>query len=173
MKYSLRLASLNDCAEIRSLYERVASIEGGLARKKNEITEEYITHFIQRSADSGVIVVATDISNDEIIGEIHCYNSTIDVFKHVLGELTIAVDPQYQGKGIGRLLFTKLLDIIKQEKLEIERVELIARESNVKAIKFYESLGFKIEGRFEKRIRSVSGIYEADIPMAWLRSVSA
>src|SRR5271169_3891360 len=114
MKYSLRIASLNDYAEIRSLYERVASIEGGLARKKSEITEEYITNFIQRSTGSGVIVVAIDSSNNAIIGEIHCYNSNVAVFNHVLGELTIAVDPQYQGKGIGRLLFTKLLDIIKQ-----------------------------------------------------------
>lgn len=172
MKYLLKIGSQSDCAEIRLLYERVASIEGGLARKKDEITAEYIAHFVEQSTSSGVIIIATDSSTDKIIGEIHCYNSNIDVFKHVLGELTIAVDPLYQGKGIGRLLFAKLLDIVKREKPQIGRVELIARESNVNAIKFYESLGFRTEGRFEKRIRSVNGNYEADIPMAWHRSVS-
>jgi ribosomal protein S18 acetylase RimI-like enzyme len=48
-------------------------------------------------------------------------------------------------------------------------VELIARESNAKAIAFYQSLGFVIEGRFERRIRNPDGSLEADIPMAWLR----
>ena len=66
-------------------------------------------------------------------------------------------------------LFKKLLDTIINEKPEIFRVELIARESNTKAISFYESLDFKKEGRFEKRIHSVGGGYEADIPMAWIR----
>jgi ribosomal protein S18 acetylase RimI-like enzyme len=37
------------------------------------------------------------------------------------------------------------------------RVELITRESNKKAIKFYESIGFVIEGRFGKRIKNADG----------------
>ena len=36
-----------------------------------------------------------------------------------------------------------------------------------RAKQFYEKLGFKKEGRFEKRIRGVAGKLEADIPMAW------
>jgi putative acetyltransferase len=46
-------------------------------------------------------------------------------------------------------------------------VELISRESNLKAISFYESLGFTREGKFEKRVRSNESEFEADIPMAW------
>jgi ribosomal protein S18 acetylase RimI-like enzyme len=170
MEYRLRAATDADCTEIRLMYERVASREGGLARKKNEITSEYVKHFVAESGRSGVIIVAVDSSTGKIVGEIHCYSRMIEVFKHVLGELTIAVDPNYQNQGIGRLLFERLLDIVEREKPKIERVELIARESNVKAIKFYESLGFKVEGRFEKRIHNGDGNYEADIPMAWLRS---
>jgi ribosomal protein S18 acetylase RimI-like enzyme len=67
------------------------------------------------------------------------------------------------------MLFRKLLDSVIGEKPEILRIELIARESNIKAIHFYKSLGFRIEGRFVNRIKSVNGGYEADIPMAWLR----
>jgi ribosomal protein S18 acetylase RimI-like enzyme len=44
----------------------------------------------------------------------------------------------------------------------------IARESNQKALAFYQSLGFVREGRLEGRIRGAGGP-EADIPMAWLR----
>ena len=36
-----------------------------------------------------------------------------------------------------------------------------------KAIQFYTTLGFNIEGKFEHRIYSEHNGYEADIPMAW------
>ena len=35
---------------------------------------------------------------------------------------------------------------------------------NRKALEFYQKLGFKIEGRLEKRIRGAHGGFEADIP---------
>jgi len=50
---------------------------------------------------------------------------------------------------------------------DILRIELIARESNKKAIAFYQKLGFQIEGRLLNRIKTESG-FEADIPMAWM-----
>lgn len=165
----LKRGNTNDIDAVFSLYKKVASIEGGLSRNKDEITTEYISSFLQKSVQFGVCYVAVDETTSAIIGEIHCYSPNIRVFAHVLGELTIAVDPQHQGKGIGRLLFEKLLNTIIEEKPEILRVELIARESNRKAIAFYESLGFAIEGRFEQRIQSVSGGFEADLPMAWIR----
>ncbi len=165
---NIRKATIEDLDGIFTLYKVVASIEGGLARKADEITSEYISSFVQKSISLGCILVASDEQNF-IFGEIHCYSPNIKVFSHVLNELTIAVHPNYQGKGIGRVLFEQLLSDVKSNKLEILRIELIARESNTKAIAFYESLGFIKEGRFEKRIQSVGGGFEADIPMAWMR----
>lgn len=169
MEFLIRKGMIEDWEPIYKLYERVSAVEGGLARKQNEITKEFVEGFINKSIKRGLILVVEENNSKNIIGEIHCYGSGLKVFEHVLGELTIAVDPEYQGKKIGRALFEKLLNILKEKMPHIERVELIARESNEKAIKFYESLGFKIEGRFEKRIKSVGGGYEADIPMAWIR----
>jgi len=169
MDIDLRSASINDTTGIKKLYESVAEIEGGLARSKDEITDEYVYSLVNKSINKGIIIIAVDMQTENIVGEIHCYSSGIKVFAHVLGELTIAVHPDYQGKKIGRMLFEKLLDKVKNKMPHILRVELIARESNFKAIEFYESLGFKIEGRLEHRIKSVGGGFEADIPMAWIR----
>jgi len=169
MEIIIKRAGIEDIDGIKNLYEKVASVEGGLARRKDEITKNYIEHFLNKSIQIGIVLIAAVKDSNKIIGEIHCYGSGLKVFEHVLGDLTIAVDPDYQGKKIGRMLFEKLLEIVKTEKPVINRIELIARESNLKAIKFYESLGFKIEGRFENRIKSVGGGLEADIPMAWLR----
>jgi ribosomal protein S18 acetylase RimI-like enzyme len=140
-----------------------------LARSASEITSEYIQNFVSKSIDNGVEFVATEKESHQVIGEIHCYNSGLKVFSHVYGDLTIAVDPLYQGKGIGRKLFTGLLNEVKKNRRDILRVELLARESNKFALKFYESLGFKPEGKLENRIQSVGGGYEADIFMAWHR----
>lgn len=166
----LNSAKPEDVSAIFALYRAVAAIEGGLARTAEEISEEYVAHFLGKSLESGLCLVAREANDGPVIGEIHSYALGPRVFAHVLGELTIAVHPAKQGLGVGKLLFTELLRQIEHERPDILRVELIARESNRKAIEFYQKLGFNIEGRFENRIRSVGGGYEADIPMAWHRA---
>jgi putative acetyltransferase len=157
-----------EIAAIKMLYQAVAKTEGGLARTWEEITDDYVSHNVVSSLDRGIGLVAQ--IDGEIVGEIHAYRPIPKVFKHVLSDLTIAVHPAYQGKGIGRSLFEVLLENVKTHHPGILRVELIARESNQKAIQFYQSLGFSIEGKMTARIRSAGGGFEADIPMAWLRA---
>ncbi|MBL4829193.1 MAG: ribosomal protein S18-alanine N-acetyltransferase [Aliivibrio sp.] len=63
--------------------------------------------------------------------------------QHIVGEvtlLTIAIDPQYQGRGLGRKLSE--LFIAECEKLNAESAWLEVRESNTKAFSLYESVGF-------------------------------
>lgn len=150
------------------LYKAVGNHVGGLARVADEISEKYIEHFMVCASDSGVELVIQDtFADDNIVAEIHCYKPEPKAFEHVLGELTIAVHPHYQGQGLGKKLFQVLLNTIGKERQDILRVELIARESNLRAIAMYEKLGFIREGRLEKRIKGVNGAFEADIPMAW------
>jgi len=52
---------------------------------------------------------------------------------------------------------------------EIRRIELIARESNRKALAFYTSLGFELEGKMINRIKNLDGSLDSDIPMAWIK----
>lgn len=162
-------ARIEDKMELVALYRAVAAIKGGLARAEEEITEEYVEHFLRKSHKTGVILVARQNGTGQVIGEIHSYAIGPSVFAHVLGELTIAVHPNHQGSGIGKALFTELLRRVENDRPDILRVELIARESNRRAIEFYQKLGFQIEGRLANRIRSTVGGYEADIPMAWQR----
>ncbi|HMW36146.1 MAG TPA: N-acetyltransferase [bacterium] len=164
--FFLRPSLLSDETAIYNLYNRVAAIRGGLAREAHEVTSDYVHHFLSRSTATGLSIIA--INENECLGEIHAYRPGIKVFDHVLSELTIAVDPKAQGLGIGKQLFTTFLDTVRKTMPNILRVELIARESNSKAIRMYEKLGFVTEGRFENRIRSVDGGLESDIPMAWM-----
>lgn len=154
-----------DADAIRALYQRVSAAGGGLARQPEEITPEYVAHFLTRSLAAGVVLVAE--RDCAVIAEIHAYSAGLRIFAHVLGELTVAVDPAFQGQGIGRRLFTTLLATTREQQPHIRRVELLVRESNAGAIRLYEQLGFRREGRLEGRVAG-SGQLEADIPMAWL-----
>ena len=80
--------------------------------------------------------------------------------------LTVAVDPDFQRRGIARGLFEALFSTAKAVHPRIERIELVVRADLTHAIRLYESLGFRIEGRFERRFRLPDGRYEADLPMA-------
>jgi len=163
-----RIASSEDLPRIVKLYKAVAQAGGSIARQEQEITEEYVGSFIERSLDTGLIIVGEHPDNpDELIAEIHAYKAGLKVFNHVLSELTLVVHPQHQGKKIGRTLFTIFLEEIGRNRPDIGKVELFTRESNTKAINLYNSLGFKVEGRMEMRIKTPQGLYEADIPMGW------
>jgi putative acetyltransferase len=138
-----------------------------LARLHAEITQEYIQGFVANSCNAGLIFVVE--SNGQLLAEIHAYKSRLFCFAHVLSELTIAAAPKAQGRGVGRFLLQQFMEHIRLNMPDVLRVELIARESNRKAIGFYESLGFRQEGCFNHRIRNVDGTLESDIPMAWCR----
>lgn len=167
--FTIEQATFENAAGILGLYREVAEIEGGLARTADEMSKEYVEYFLQHSLADGLCVIARN-SEGKIVGEIHAYGLGPRVFSHVLGELTIAVDPAFQGSGVGRALFARFMELVEKERPDILRVELIARESNRRAIGFYESIGFQIEGRLRRRIASVGGGFEDDVPMAWLRS---
>ena len=165
----IRQPDSNDLNKIYALYKKVATETTGLARSGDEITDQYIQEIMKSASETGLqFIVDHPNSSNQIIAEVHCYKLLPKVFSHVLSELTIAVDPDFHGQGIGKMIFTHLLNFITKNRTDIMRVELISRESNTKAISFYESLGFNQEGRFEKRIGdNSSNEFEADIPMAW------
>ena len=164
----LRPSQPGDRARILSLYKKVSRSNDGLARTYDEITEEYVEEFVTKSLRDGLQYVMEDPDSHDIIGEIHCYKLSPKVFGHILSELTVAVDPDHQGRGIGKALFRALLKDVMEHRKDILRIELIARESNKKAIEFYQRLGFVVEGRLTNRIRKGGAGFEADIPMSWM-----
>ena len=65
------------------------------------------------------------------------------------GHITnVAVDPDYQGQGMGRKLMEKLVEAVKP--LGVDSMTLEVRPSNTRALALYEKLGFKSVGRRPK-----------------------
>lgn len=156
-------------AAIEALYRSVAATPGGIARSPEEVGRAYVEGFVLKSLDQGIILVAELEGLPGLAGELHAYRSELRIFRHVLGELTVAVHPVAQGQGIGRKLFERLLDTVTRDHPDITRVELITQETNHRALRLYEGVGFRREGRLAARIMGPDGSLDADIPLAWLR----
>ncbi len=161
----IKPATKNDIPKIFDLYKEVASIPGYLARLEEEIDLTYIETNICSALDNGVCLIAIDMQTDKITGVIHGQSPGIKCFQHVIGNITIAISPNFQGNGIGKRLFSDFISHIKNNKSNITRIELFARESNTKGINLYKSLGFEIEGRLRKRVQNLDETREDDLVM--------
>jgi ribosomal protein S18 acetylase RimI-like enzyme len=142
---STRKATTDDFKGVGELYRAVAKTVGGIARNESEITDEYVRSIIDSSLKKGMMIVA-EARGGKLCGVVHAYKPGIAAFSHVFSDLTIAVHPKFQGKGVGRMIFSAFLDEIKQRRPDILRVELIVRESNLRGLLLYETLGFVREG---------------------------
>lgn len=163
-----RPATAEDKYRILALYHEVALRSGGIIREYQEVTEEYVDKFLRNSLADGIIFVVDDDKQDRLIGEIHSYKPSLNALSHVLEHLTVAVHPSFQRRGIGKALFTALLNRVRSDHPEVLRVELIAKESNHAALSLYSSLGFIEEGRMVKRIKRPDGNLEDDVLMVWM-----
>ena len=163
----IRKATEGDHVQVLALYRAVAAIPDGIARTPEEVTAEYVGGFMQRAGHNGIELVWEE--GGRILGEIHASGPGIASLSHLLTDLTIAVHPDAQGKGVGRGLFAKLLETVCSDMPRITRVELFARESNARARALYASLGFVEEGRLRARVNNARGEPETDTIMGWLR----
>jgi putative acetyltransferase len=99
-----------------------------------------------------------------------------DVFPHWahavqhVGTLGMGVLAPYRGQGLGRRLMAATLEHALRK--GICRVTLEAREDNVRAIRLYERMGFRHEGRAPCALR-FDGVFHAAVRMALLQGPAA
>lgn len=161
---TIRPARPDDAPAIHALYCATASAPNGLARRADEISLEYVRGFLTKALGGGVALVAVH-DKGAIRAELHASRIGPQQFNHVLSDITVAVHPLAQGQGLARALFEAMFDAAKSFTPTVTRFELMVRDGNAHAIRLYERLGFKIEGRFEKRVRLADGTFEDDVAM--------
>ena len=154
-----------DAAAVLALYQATAgALESGLARTPDEMDIAWAQGFLARAAATGASVGVW--AGDVLIGEIHASRMGVRQFDHNLVDLTVAVHPDWQGRGVGRRLFEALFAAAYGLSPKVERIELAVREGNVSAVRLYERLGFILEGRHPGRVRLPDGRMEMDLTMA-------
>ena len=165
--FTIRPATSDDAAAVLALHRRVAAQPGGLARQPEEVTIDYVVHALAASADGGVNLVAVDVKG-ALCGELHVERMKVAIFAHVLTDLTVAVDPDWQGRGVGSALFRALIDTARTMTPPVGRIELWTGAANLGAQRLYERLGFRVEGRMVGRGRLPDGTVDDDIVMGLL-----
>ena len=156
-----RPLSQTDAPTVLALMRRA---EGGLGRLPDEMDLPWMEEALAGALAGGIAIGAWD--GPRLAGIIKASRMPSVQFQHVLWDLTVAVDPDFQGGGIGQDLFAALIEKARTITPKIERIELVVREGLTHAIRLYERVGFRQEGRFERRFRLSNGSYEADLPMA-------
>ncbi len=170
-EFFTRPLKVDDAASVYELFRSIASKPNAFVRLEEEISHGFIEKTLKRAENGGLAMGAIERKTGQFLGVITSRKLALKAFEHILSSVTIGVHPDYQKRGVGRRLFVDFLEHVTMQREDILRVELIARDSNEKMIEFYESMGFKREGRFEKRVRNSDGTFEADIPMGWIKEL--
>jgi RimJ/RimL family protein N-acetyltransferase len=154
MSISLRTATTADLKALQKLY---IEVRGRVDDDIAVICECVLKH--------GHCEVA--VKEDKIICAVSAVRlGVLNSLAYTLTDLTMVLHPDYTNQGFGKEVLLRFLEQIEKEKV-YGRVEVMICASNVHSIEFYESVGFKKQGRFEKRIKTTRG-WEDDIPMGWL-----
>jgi ribosomal protein S18 acetylase RimI-like enzyme len=138
------LVSRPDELNVRAFAERIAELES--------------------PGNRGRYIVALN-DQREIVGHALLESMSLARISHVF-RLTIVVHPGHTDRGVGRALMSDLQQWARNDS-RVEKIELLVRATNARAVHLYRSCGFVEEGRFVKRIKLEDGIYIDDLAMAW------
>lgn len=87
---------------------------------------------------------------DRPVGECLLVAGQLSRIRHT-ATIGIGVLAAYQGVGIGKALMREIID--RARAAGIDRLELTVMTTNERAIRFYEALGFDVEGRKRGSVR--------------------
>ena len=165
----IRKANKADLTELLTLYKEVASISQGIARFEHEISLGYIESVYNQATKHGLMLVSVDQDKGQIVAEIHASKYGLEIFNHILTNLTVVVKPSLQGQGVGKQLFQAFLHEVDTTLAEVGRIELESRSTNQRSIGLYKSLGFVQEGAMRFKTCNADGSYENSLLFARLK----
>ncbi|MFS8130604.1 MAG: N-acetyltransferase family protein [Candidatus Dojkabacteria bacterium] len=79
--------------------------------------------------------------------------------KHIANFVWFYVEKSHRGKGIGRALIDKALEVLSTKK-EITKLSLLVVATQEKAIEIYKKNGFEINGTLKKELKISSEFFD-------------
>jgi RimJ/RimL family protein N-acetyltransferase len=159
----IRVARIEDAQILTEAEQETAQIPGLLVSRPYELTTESFAAKITELGTLGRYIVAED--NQMITGHALLDPMRLEALAHVF-RLTIVVHPGFQNRGVGEALMRDLMNWARQAP-QLQKIELLVRATNERAIRLYLRLGFVEEGRFRKRVCLGNGGFVDDLAMAW------
>ncbi len=144
MKFIIRPVELKDARDINEIRTMDGVRENilGIISERISQSETFISTLSEY--DHLLVAETNDSDSQKVIGVIGINVNKNPRTKHA-ASLGIMVHKCYQGKGVGKSLMKKILEL-SDNWLMLVRVELGVFTDNEKAINLYKSFGFEIEG---------------------------
>lgn len=144
----IRLLKLSDYRGVRQV-DKLTQYQYLGRRWIKFSSAEKENHLVSRKKEFGINVktgyslVAT--TNKKIVGFLLAHETL--PFRGILYIHHIAIEPNFQGKGVGVLLYKQLIKLAKLSK--IKNITALINTDNPKSIKLHKKLGFKLQDRKE------------------------
>jgi RimJ/RimL family protein N-acetyltransferase len=145
INYTIRSAIEKDARELSDLRLQIDGETENLDREKGEafIDEQGFQQIIKIDSENERNVFLVAVVHDRIVGFSRCEGNQLKRFAHKV-EFGVCVLQEFWGYGIGKNLLEQ--SISWADSNGIKKITLNVLETNEKAIKLYQNLGFEIEG---------------------------
>jgi len=163
MEVVIRPIDIEDASDLNKIRIMEGVRENTLAISSERVTstEDYLANLTPNN--HLFVAEVEENGTKKIVGVVGLNIYSLPRLRHS-ASTGIMVHRDYQNMGIGTKLLKKVIDLADKE-LMLVRVELNVYVDNERAIKLYESFGFKIEGR--KKYASIrNGEYVDEYLMA-------
>jgi len=131
-----------DALGVSALLGRIGTVEGTLQIPDAALATRL--EFLQRVEPQDCKLVA--VAGGQIVGSAGLHTVQTSLRRRHVRLLGIGLAPEWQGRGLGRRMITRLLDWADNW-AGVLRVELHVHADNPRAIALYRRLGFVEEGR--------------------------
>lgn len=135
MEINIRKATDDDIPAIFGLIRELAIFEDGLDKVSNSVEQ------MKAEKDFFKCYIAED--NGEVIGMALYYFVYYTWVGKALYLDDLYVKEAYRGKGIGKKLMQKMMEVAREEKCHRMRLQVLGWNSN--AIEFYKKTGFAVD----------------------------
>ncbi len=141
MKIDIRPIKISDVESYHRVVDVVAQERRYLPALQAPPIESTL-EFVRKNVETGQSQLVA-VSDDAVVGWCDILKRTEPIRSHV-GVVGMGLLPAYRGRGLGyRLLADTLVDAKRHR---FHRIELKVRATNSRAIRLYESTGFRHEG---------------------------
>ncbi|TCJ02318.1 GNAT family N-acetyltransferase [Cytobacillus praedii] len=147
--YIIRSVTANDAQALSNLRVQIDGETENMDREKGEgfIDAAGFEKLIHTDTESNRNLFLVAEVRDRVVGFSRCEGNQLKRFSHKI-EFGVCVIKEYWGYGIGKNLLKESISWADSNGLK--KITLQVLETNDKAIKLYQKLGFEIEGILKK-----------------------